>query len=66
MTLGLQLLSPAGILTAGTGDARVVTIGQKRKNRHEIIIPACRRGGSGQLGGGAASAAAAAQREARR
>jgi hypothetical protein len=25
---------------------------KKEKNRHEIIIPACRRGGSGQLGGG--------------
>jgi hypothetical protein len=28
--LGLQLLLPAGILTAGTGDARGVTIGSPK------------------------------------
>ncbi len=45
----------------------------KKKNRHKMIIPACRHGGSSQLGGGAgqlggsaAAVAAVAQREARR
>ena len=37
----------------------------KKKKQARNIIPACRCGGSGQLGGGTASAAAAARRETR-
>jgi hypothetical protein len=46
--LGLQLLSPAGILTAGTGDACGVTIGSPKwqlRESHSLKQPQNRRRG---------------------